>query len=460
MVALLLIGGAAWLGKEAGTMSASAARPPIAAIERNSTVAIGKCAPGISPTADCPKNPQPESQNASAAPPLEVLAFSGTKDDSPFPWILVISVVLVLGAFSALASLRLPRYLREDSPNFQKALAVWSDWLSERHTTPRSFKRFVNKARFLAMLERGSDAEVEGWGQRIKKWWSWARGASAEPERPDLISAAIVAYAATLTRQPQWRCSALLGAFPLDGGNGDLQELEAACNTEQSAGFDREYEDLWKAVQRHRAEPSFHADNSPAAWLPPPDIQRLIERVITPDAGIQPLPDATPLHAAWATRVPPTPDQAPCDDPAPAGPIGVKSLFLSRLGRINRKQWWLGVGMLAVPSVVLLMGLVEVVGHVQKGDGFAVQMLMMIGLLLALAYPFTFLVIKRLHDIGGSGWWASLVLMLSLLISTIPIVVLVLGCLPGASGENRFGRRRIFRWSPPQIAHRGPTSAG
>jgi uncharacterized membrane protein YhaH (DUF805 family) len=65
---------------------------------------------------------------------------------------------------------------------------------------------------------------------------------------------------------------------------------------------------------------------------------------------------------------------------------------------------------------------------------------------ITLQYPYTVLTIKRLHDIGVSGWWAAAVLVPSLFFPILVVAVAVLGSLPGATGENHFGSPRIFRW--------------
>lgn len=63
-----------------------------------------------------------------------------------------------------------------------------------------------------------------------------------------------------------------------------------------------------------------------------------------------------------------------------------KTILLAHGGRINRKIFWTGVAILVVASLVL--GSLPGVGTV---------------LSLALLYPWTCLLIKRLHDFGRSG---------------------------------------------------------
>jgi hypothetical protein len=55
--------------------------------------------------------------------------------------------------------------------------------------------------------------------------------------------------------------------------------------------------------------------------------------------------------------------------------------------------------------------------------------------------------VRRLHDINQSGWWALLFLILSLVLShegfplniVCPIILVILAVVPGPKGVNRFG---------------------
>ncbi len=105
------------------------------------------------------------------------------------------------------------------------------------------------------------------------------------------------------------------------------------------------------------------------------------------------------------------------------GNIDFTYLFTSADGRLNRQQWWIGVGILLAISLVstLLFG----------SDGL-VQFV--IGILTLIAG--IMLHIKRCHDRGKSGWWCLLLL--------VPFVGLMwaiidLGILPGTVGDNEYG---------------------
>ena len=98
-------------------------------------------------------------------------------------------------------------------------------------------------------------------------------------------------------------------------------------------------------------------------------------------------------------------------------------LFTSPKGRINRQQWWIGVG------IVFFAG--YAIDRLLGDEG---MVMVIVGLVLLAA---VFMVhIKRCHDRGKSGWWALLTL--------IPLVgviwaVIDLGILAGDEGSNAYG---------------------
>ena len=107
-------------------------------------------------------------------------------------------------------------------------------------------------------------------------------------------------------------------------------------------------------------------------------------------------------------------------------------------GRANRREYWVMV------VIVLLLSLTAsyVVPAVQTGGAVAA----------------TFAQIRRLHDVGRSGWWIVGIIALQLLLAAgvIPLAlsddwfdmfialltlvpIVLLGALPGQPFENRFG---------------------
>ena len=98
-------------------------------------------------------------------------------------------------------------------------------------------------------------------------------------------------------------------------------------------------------------------------------------------------------------------------------------------GRARRKEYWMFFLFQVLISFVI--GLIEGITNT--------NVLGMLFLLLTLL-PSIALSVRRLHDIGKSGWW--------MLIGLIPligsIVLLVFACLDSQPGENTYGPNRKF----------------
>jgi len=104
-------------------------------------------------------------------------------------------------------------------------------------------------------------------------------------------------------------------------------------------------------------------------------------------------------------------------------------------GRAPRKEYWLFV----LTFYVLFFLLAFIDGAIGMSVGE-----INIGLLgsifgIALLLPFLATGVRRLHDTNRSGWWYFIVL--------IPIIgtiwILILFCLKGTDGENRFGPKPL-----------------
>ena len=99
-------------------------------------------------------------------------------------------------------------------------------------------------------------------------------------------------------------------------------------------------------------------------------------------------------------------------------------------GRARRKEYWMFI-LLYIISYVIAIAIDMSTGMLHEPSGYGV----FTGLLtLGLILPFTAVLVRRLHDIDKSGWWA--------LLSFVPLVNLVLvvfACMDGTEGENRFG---------------------
>lgn len=97
-------------------------------------------------------------------------------------------------------------------------------------------------------------------------------------------------------------------------------------------------------------------------------------------------------------------------------------------GRATRKEYWMFqlVYILILTAAMLVMLAAP-----------ALVFLLFIGA-LAIIIPTMALLVRRLHDIGRSGWW--------ILLSFIPyiggIVLLVFTCLPSQPGSNKYGANK------------------
>jgi uncharacterized membrane protein YhaH (DUF805 family) len=106
-------------------------------------------------------------------------------------------------------------------------------------------------------------------------------------------------------------------------------------------------------------------------------------------------------------------------------------------GRARRKEYWMFTLFHAIILIVLaiLMGLFS--------DPYSPESIGVFGYILALYVIATFIpslavLVRRLHDMGKSGWWAILN-FIPLVNSIGGIILLVFTCIDSESGGNRFG---------------------
>ena len=102
----------------------------------------------------------------------------------------------------------------------------------------------------------------------------------------------------------------------------------------------------------------------------------------------------------------------------------IKSKYCCFAGRARRKEYW----MFALVNFVitLILGVID-----QMATGGILQLVYGLAILL----PGLGVSVRRLHDIGKSGWW----LLLGLIPIVGPIVLLVFVCLDGKPGTNEYG---------------------
>ncbi|MFO1068249.1 MAG: DUF805 domain-containing protein [Geminicoccaceae bacterium] len=99
-------------------------------------------------------------------------------------------------------------------------------------------------------------------------------------------------------------------------------------------------------------------------------------------------------------------------------------------GRSRRKEFWLFV--LVNVIVGLILSLADVMAGFSDDFGDVGPLGGLYGLLAII--PYLAVLVRRLHDIGWSGWWA-----LAMLVPLLNLFVLVLTVFNGQPGPNRFG---------------------
>ena len=133
--------------------------------------------------------------------------------------------------------------------------------------------------------------------------------------------------------------------------------------------------------------------------------------------------------------------------------------FLSYKGRISRQEFWLGNAATIVVEI-MVVHLLQDASLGGSGAFYSTSAMSLaryeftLGLAKVIAtgillWPRGALLLKRLHDLGLSAWWllvvpATIILAMATglpALNTLVAVILlmVLGCLPGSRGDNRFG---------------------
>jgi uncharacterized membrane protein YhaH (DUF805 family) len=130
--------------------------------------------------------------------------------------------------------------------------------------------------------------------------------------------------------------------------------------------------------------------------------------------------------------------------------------FLSLKGRISRQEFWLGYCLtLAVVllSIPLLQKLSLALRRPASGPWYrseleAALLMPRLAMFVAIAWPLTAIFVKRLHDLGYSGWWLlAFIGAMWLTVATgvdhknwVNVALFaILGLVPGHRGQNQFG---------------------
>ena len=115
-------------------------------------------------------------------------------------------------------------------------------------------------------------------------------------------------------------------------------------------------------------------------------------------------------------------------------------------GRSRRSEYWwttLANALLIIPVTILLGIGVWLVAQGSQEAAIILALILYVAFIAAWAIPFGIaLAVRRLHDIGKSGWWILWMILISMipLIGLIgPIFFLVWYCTDSEVGDNRFG---------------------
>ena len=117
-----------------------------------------------------------------------------------------------------------------------------------------------------------------------------------------------------------------------------------------------------------------------------------------------------------------------------ANPLTWKQILFSFQGRIPRRQFWGGTGILILGATPIVLVAI-LASNTDSGLLSVIAGLILIVGYIALLWASFALQIKRWHDRDKSGWW--------ILIGMIPIIgfwaIIETGCLRGTEGRNSYG---------------------
>lgn len=112
-------------------------------------------------------------------------------------------------------------------------------------------------------------------------------------------------------------------------------------------------------------------------------------------------------------------------------------------GRSRRREYWMLVVLCLVAIAAAGIAMIVAAGSFRSGEEMASRFTVWAGFaLLPLIVPLIAVTVRRLHDLGLSGWWV-LAFVIGATIPAIDTIValgqLVVMAIPGRRGANRFG---------------------
>lgn len=108
----------------------------------------------------------------------------------------------------------------------------------------------------------------------------------------------------------------------------------------------------------------------------------------------------------------------------------VRDNYANFNGRARRKEYW----MFALFNILIVLGLSLIFGFIGSMIDMPALAFVSYLYLLAVLVPSLAVTVRRLHDVGKSGWWV--------LLSLVPLaslVILVFTVMDSQPGENQWG---------------------
>jgi photosystem II stability/assembly factor-like uncharacterized protein len=199
--------------------------------------ANGTAAHAARQVAEGATNPQPAVGTATGAPPPGVrgvpavrppreVKFAAGEPEEPHNRLLFLLLVMVLAVGLWRLSIR-PDVVTRDSQEFDEALSTWHPLIFAKLGTPRHVKRFMNRVRYVAMLQRRDQRDVT----LLERALAWIAGllpkkqavplgeaapepAGKEQAKPVIPEAILVALSAIEYTHPEWLEDGKLAADP------------------------------------------------------------------------------------------------------------------------------------------------------------------------------------------------------------------------------------------------------
>jgi len=98
-------------------------------------------------------------------------------------------------------------------------------------------------------------------------------------------------------------------------------------------------------------------------------------------------------------------------------------------GRAQRMEYWMFT-LFNVLAVIVLLAIGAALSDPENGAGFSIAVIYYVGTII----PTVALTVRRLHDIGRSGWW-----MLIAFVPLASIVLVIFMCMDSQQGSNDYG---------------------